>query len=157
MYDIAPEKKCKLKCDSHFLDQDMILEMDKLIINELEADEYYQETTNQIHTARLRLLKRLSGGASDPDMDAMVEAEKRIRKHLTMKIYDHAISFYQAEILNTLFEQIHTYHTLAEQCDDLAIRMEYSYEVGGLMAAAILITHAEMDDVINMYKTYLDQ
>lgn len=58
-------------------------------------------------------------------------------------------------ILDSLFEQIYFYNLRSEQSEDFAVKTEYTYMSAGLMDAVVLITHAELVDVLSMYDSFV--
>lgn len=157
MYENMKEKIYKAMCSSHDLVSSTDNEILDLIANELQTDEFLQEMADQESLARLRILNRLAANTNDPDIKNMIAAQNGMREYLIKKVHHQAIHIYKNCLLNRFFEQIYRYRLQAEQCGDLTVQMEYTCEADGLMAAAVLITHAELDDVLDLYDMYVER
>lgn len=107
--------------------------------------------------APIRLLNRLTNGKDDKDIDILVDTNYKIENYLACKMYEYAVYFERKDILQEIFSLIYEYRKQADLCDSLSVRMKCEYEADGLMAAAVLIAKAQLDNVEIMYESYFKE
>lgn len=127
----------------------------KIVENEFQSGKYCYTESEREMVARVKILDRLTGGKDDNDMDELVDTRYNIEEHLICKMYDYAIQFHTQDVLQDIFSLIKHHRMVADNVDELEVKMTYSGEADGLMAAAVLITKAELDDVEKMYNDYV--
>lgn len=131
------------------------VEESHIVKNMIMDDDACREASEREYAARIRILDRLTGGKDDDDMDILVDAHYEVEKRLVSKMYAYATYFQQQDLLRDIFRLVHHHRQVVHNVNDYTVQATYEGEAGGLMAAAVLLTHKELDEVEEMYQNYI--
>lgn len=131
------------------------IEEAKIVKNLFLEDKMFRTESEREYAARISILDRLTGGKDDKDVDILVESHYEMEKLLSYKMYDYAVYFQGQDLLRDIFRLVQHHRQIVKDTNDYSVKSIYEYEASGLMAAAVLLTKMELDEVENLYESYI--